>query len=100
MKTKLIAMLMLAAGSMFAGPRVFFGVNIGVPVAPAAVVAPVPVVAAPIAYATPCPGPGYVWVDGYYSYFGPRRIWHAGYWRAPVFAHPYARREFVRGYRR
>ncbi len=81
MKTKLIATLMLAAGSMFAGPRVFFGVSVGVP-APV-VVAPAPVVA-PVAYATPSPGPGYAWVDGYYTYVGARPIWHAGYWRAPV----------------
>ena len=78
MKTKLIATLMLAGSSLFAGPRVFFGVGVGVPVVPA----PAPVVA----YATPCPGPGYVWVGGGYTFVGGRRIWHEGYWRAPVYA--------------
>lgn len=84
MKTKLIATLMLAAGSMFAGPRVFFGVSVG---------APAPVVA----YATPCPGPGYVWVNGFYTYASGRQVWNAGYWRAPVIvSRPIIeRREFV-----
>ena len=45
MKTKLIATLMLAGSSLFAGPRVFFGAGVGVPIAPApVVVAPAPVV--------------------------------------------------------
>jgi hypothetical protein len=74
MKTKLIATLLLAGSSLFAGPRVFFGFGVGVPVAPAPVVA----------YATPCPGPGYAWVGGGYYFVGGRRIWREGYWRAPV----------------
>ena len=95
MKTKLIAMLMVAGSTMFAGPRVFVGLNVGVPVAPVAVVAP-----APIAYAR---APGYVWVDGYYNFVGGRRIWNAGYWRAPIgvgFDHRVVGRGFDRGYAR
>jgi hypothetical protein len=77
MKSKLIAM-MLAAGSLFAGPRISFGIGFGVPVAPA------PVVVARPAYVVP--GPGYVWVNGFYEFVGGRRVWRPGYWRAPAFA--------------
>ena len=35
MKTKLIATLLLAGSSLFAGPRIGIGIGIGVPVAPA-----------------------------------------------------------------
>jgi len=59
---------MLLAGSLFAGPRVAIGIGIGAP-APIAVVRPA------------CPGPGYVWVDGYYA---PNGVWMAGYWAPPV----------------
>ena len=31
------------------------------------------------AYVPPCPGPGYVWVPGYYA----NGIWVAGYWNFP-----------------
>lgn len=100
MKTKLIATLLLAASSMFAGPRVFFNVGVGVPIYPRPVyVAPAPVVvAAPVVtYATPAPGPGYAWTAGYYDVVYGRRIWRPGYWRAPVFAPRYGyRREFRR----
>jgi hypothetical protein len=68
MKKKILAGLLLAGSTMFAAPRVSFGVNIGAPV----VVAAVP----------PCPGPGYVFVDGYWR-FGGGRDWHADYRRAP-----------------
>jgi hypothetical protein len=33
-------------------------------------------VGAPAAYAPPCPGPGYAWVDGYW----PGGYWTPGYW--------------------
>ncbi len=64
---KAVLALTLLAGSAFAGPRFAVGFGFGVP-------APV-VVAQPV-----CPGPGYVWVDGYY---GPTGIWIPGFWRAP-----------------
>jgi hypothetical protein len=82
MKTKLIATLLLAGSSLFAGPRFGIGVGIGVPVAPV-VVAP-----AVVGYATPCPGPGYVWLNGGWvfrggpAYVGP--AFH-GYVRGPVY---------------
>jgi hypothetical protein len=96
MKTKLMALMLLAGSAAFAGPRFYFGVRVGVP-APVVYgpryVAPVyvpPVYAAPYvasAYVAPCPGPGYSWVAGFW---GPGRVWHAGYWN-----HPYARPGFV-----
>jgi hypothetical protein len=67
MKKTLLA-LMLAGSSLFAMPRIGIGINLGVPPARVAVVRP------------PCPGPGYVWVDGYY---GPHGAWIAGYWTLP-----------------
>ncbi len=79
MKTKIFALLLLASSSMFAAGRVFFGVNVGVPVAvappPAYYTAPAP------AY----PGYGYTWVRGYYYPVGQRWNWHAGYWGRPPY---------------
>jgi hypothetical protein len=67
MKKAILAMV-LVAGSALAGPRIAVGVGFRAP--------------APIAVAQPsCPGPGYVWVDGYYA---PNGVWVAGFWRAPV----------------
>jgi len=107
MKTKLLAVLLLAGASAFAAPRVFIGIGLGGfrPVYPAYAYPPAPVVTyaapvpvAPAYYAPPMPGPGYVWISawggnpGYWArrpfvgaawvgprYFGGR--YHAGYWR-------------------
>jgi hypothetical protein len=78
MKTKLMILLLLAGSSLFAAPRVFVGLGVGMG---GYYPAPAPVVA----YAPPCPGPGYVWAAGYWA---PGHYWHPGYWRAP----------YVRGY--
>ena len=61
MKSKLIAGLILAGGSLFAAPRFSVGVGFGVPypVAPA-YVAP--------AYIPPCPGPDYVFIGGVWQH--------------------------------
>ncbi len=103
MKTKLIATLLMAGGALLAAPRVSIGVQIG---------APAPVVVS--AYRPPCPGPGYVWIDGYYDAYGN---WFDGYWAVPPYAGAYwiapryergrfiagywggERRDFDRGYR-
>jgi hypothetical protein len=79
MKTKLLAMALLAGGSLFAAPRVTIGVGIGVP-------APV-VVAPPVAYAAPCPGPGYVWVGGSWVFRGAPAVVRPGpaYFHGPVY---------------
>jgi len=107
MKTKLLAVLLLAGASAFAGPRVFIGVGVGYhPVYPYRAYVPAPVVA----YAAPVPvapyyGPAYyappiagsVWIGGwggrpgYWSrrgyvgvrvaprYYGGR--YYGGHWR-------------------
>jgi hypothetical protein len=94
MKKAMLAMMLLA-GTALAGPRFAVGIGFGVP-APVAVVRPA------------CPGPGYLWVDGYY---GPTGIWVPGFWRAPAFgvaigprfvgpryyAHDFGRRDFDHG---
>jgi hypothetical protein len=87
MKSKLLAMLLMAGSTMFAGVR--FGVGIGIGV-------PAPVVVAPVI--PPCPGPGYVWTNGAWivgpRYYGGRYV--GGYWGGrPVYRGGYAR-----GYRR
>ena len=86
MKTKILAGLLLAGSAAFAAPRVSFGIGIGLP-APV-VVAPAPVVVAE----PPCPGPGYVFLNGYWQ-LGPG--WHAGYRVGPV-AHFDGRRDRFR----
>ncbi len=76
MKTKLLALMVLAGGSLFAETHFSVGIGVG-----GYGYADRPVVA----YAPPCPGPGYSWVDGYWDYAGPRRFWHTGYWAPPVY---------------
>jgi hypothetical protein len=63
MKTKILAGLLLAGSTMFAAPRISFGIGIG---APAPVVVAPPVVAA----VPPCPGPGYEFIGGYWQFVG------------------------------
>jgi hypothetical protein len=91
MKSKLLALFLLAGSSMFAGTHFFFGVGVGGPgyYAPAPVVtyAPPP---PPVAYAAPlCPGPGYSWVPGYWYPIGGRYAWRAGYWGRPPYPRAY-----------
>jgi hypothetical protein len=76
MKTKwnLLAVALIAGGTMFAQPRVAIGIGVG-GYGPGAY--PPPAYAQQ--YVSPCPGPGYAWVDGYW---GPQG-WRAGFWRAP-----------------
>ncbi len=81
MKTKLLAVLLLAGTSLFASPRVFFGVGIS-NYGPAYYAPPPPPI---VAYAPPCPGPGYSWVAGYWYPVGPRYSWRAGYWARPSY---------------
>jgi hypothetical protein len=83
MKSKLLALVLLAGGSLFAGPRVFVGVGFG----GGYVVAPPPPVVT--GYVPVAPGPGYAWVGGYYYPAGPRYAWHAGYWAPRPYAGAY-----------
>ena len=85
MKTKLLAMMLLAGGSMFAQTQ--FSVGVGFGGRGAGFNQP------PLAYASnipPCPGPDYTWIDGYWSQDYGRQTWVAGYW---------SRQPFVSGYR-
>ena len=77
MKTKLLAMMLLAGGSMFAQTRFSIGLGFGSQGAG---------FYAPPAYASnipPCPGPGYTWVDGYWTNDYGREVWVPGFWNAP-----------------
>jgi hypothetical protein len=97
-KGKLLALALLAGGTIFAGPRVAIGVQIGSPYG--YYEPPVAVYDSPdYAYVPPCPGPGYSWVDGYWYFSGPRRLWRAGYWAAPVYAPRYGGYGYGYGYR-
>lgn len=66
-KMMLGAALAVGALGMTAAPAnaaIRFGVEIG----------------GPVAYVPPCPGPGYVWVNGYWA----GGAWVPGYWNAPA----------------
>ena len=85
MKTKLMALLLVAGGSLFAETHWSIGVGIGSP----GYYAPAPAYAysAPAyAYRPPCPGPGYAWIDGYYDGYGR---WADGYWAQPPYTGAY-----------
>ena len=96
MKLRLMALMLMAGGALFAETRVAIGVQIG---RPAPVVVPAPVAVS--VYRPPCPGPGYVWIAGYYDEFGN---WYEGYWALPPYAGAYwvaprfAGRHFYAGY--
>lgn len=83
MKTKLMAMLLMAGSTMFAGVRFGVGIGVGLPVPAAVVVAP------------PCPGPGYIWTNGIWvaPAYGPR------FYGGRYYGHP-AVRGYARGFRR
>lgn len=58
-------------------------------------------VGAPAAYVPPCPGPGYVWIAGYYAngYWVPGR-WSLGGYRGRPLAGPVVRFDVHRDYGR
>lgn len=111
MKTKLLlTAVVLGAATLSASAGVSFHISVGLPLpvvvtAPAApviiapppppVVVTAPVVAAPpvVVAAPPCPGPGYVWVAGYWRANGYNRVWVPGCWQyrpaRVVYAHPH-----------
>jgi len=74
MKAKLLAVLLAAAGTVLAAD-ISIGIRIGPPPPPRAI-AVRPVV----------PGPGFVWVEGYWYPVGNRYRWHEGYWSRPPYA--------------
>ena len=101
MKTKLLALALLAGGSMFAQTRFSIGIGVGgyqPAYQPGYLSAP-----AYAYYQPPCPGPDYDWVDGYWFGNGPRHRWIAGYWvrqpyRGVYYSGPYARPGYARGF--
>jgi hypothetical protein len=80
MKTRMLALMLMAGGTVFAQTHFSIGVQVGRP----AVVAPAPFAAD--AYRPPRPGPGYVWIEGYYDEFGN---WYDGYWELPPYVGAY-----------
>ena len=92
MKTKVLALLLMAGSTMFAGTRFFFGVNVGAPRYGYYAAAPLPPPPPPVYYVRPAlPGPGYTWVEGYYYPVGGRRVWRPGYWRRPYYGYGWRR---------
>jgi len=84
MKTKLLAMMLLAGSSMFAETRFSVGVGFGghrggFYQAPPSYASNIP----------PCPGPGYTWVDGYWSQAYGRNVWVSGNWYRQPFSAGY-----------
>ena len=82
-KLKILAVALIAGGTMLAQPRVSIGVGIG---------GYGPGYYQPPAYAQympPCHGPDYAWVDGYWIPRGGRNVWIAGFWRAPSMHYGY-----------
>lgn len=71
MKKKLLALVLLAAGSMFA---IEIGIHIGAPPPPRVVHVRVA-----------SPGPGYTYVEGYWYPVRGHYTWHAGYWSRPPY---------------
>ncbi len=80
MKTKLMALMVMAGGALFAQTHVAIGVQFG---RPAPVVVPAPMMDP---YQPPSPGPGYIWVAGYYDAYGN---WIDGYWAVPPYVGAY-----------
>jgi hypothetical protein len=91
MKTKLLAVLLLAGSSMFAAPRFYFGVGVGARpyYGHRSYAAPLPVVRYNPTVRPVYPGPGYSWIDGYNYPVGPRYEWRAGYWARPPYRGAY-----------
>lgn len=82
MKTKLIALMLLAGSAAFAQTNFYFG--IGINTGPRAVmVAPPPPPPPPVRMVPRSPGRGYVWVPGYWALAGNRYGWQDGYWTRP-----------------
>ena len=73
MRIKLLVLMMLAAGTIFA--QFSIGVRIGAP-PPPRVVRTQP----------RSPGPGYYWVGGYWYPVGRHYTWHNGYWTRPAYS--------------
>jgi hypothetical protein len=100
MKKAILVLLFLGCGTLFAGTHFSVGIGIG-GYGPVYAPAPPP----PVYEQPPCPGEGYIWVDGYWNPLGGRYYWRPGYWRAPAYygyrggrAYDYSPRGYDRGY--
>jgi hypothetical protein len=91
MKTKLLALIVLAGGSLFAQSRFSVGVAIGS--------GPGPAYYRPAPVAVPAFRPGFVWQEGYWmgSRFG--REWVPGHWERRAYPQSY-RNGYGNGYYR
>ena len=83
MKTKLLTMMLLAGGTLFAKTHFSIGIGLGTPYYYAPPPPPV------VVYTPPCPGPEYAWVPGYYYPASGRYAWHAGFWARPPYVGAY-----------
>lgn len=88
MKTKLLALLLIGASSVFAGVHFSVGVGVGgyYPYGGYYVAAPPPAYHAPAAPVYAATAPGYVWIGGYYYPAARGWGWHGGYWARPPYA--------------
>ena len=77
MKTRLLAMMLLAGGTMFAETNFYFGIGIGTPRPGRFVMQPPP--PPPVRFVR-SPGRNFVWVPGYWVWAGNRYAWQDGYW--------------------
>jgi len=78
---KLLAVMLFAGGSLFIPSASAGNFSIGV-----AIGAPPPA----RYYAMPAaPGPGYMWIDGFWYPRGGRYFWRSGYWALPPYAGGY-----------
>jgi hypothetical protein len=97
MKSKKLALFLLAGSSLFAGTRVFFGVGVG----PGYYAPPPPPPV--VAYTPPYVAPAYTWTAGF-GYYGPHyypRAYYPGrgyYWGRPVYRGWVAPRYYGRPY--
>lgn len=72
MKTKLLVLMLLATGAVFA--QLSIGVRIGPPPRSRVVVVQ-----------PRSPGEGYSWIGGYWYPVGQHYKWHQGYWTRPAY---------------
>ncbi len=85
MNKALLLLFVLGCGTVFAETHFSVGIGIGgygPAYGPVYAPAPPP---PPVYDVPPCPGEGYVWVDGFWNSWGGRYHWRPGYWRAPAY---------------
>lgn len=87
---KILAVALIAGGTMFAQTRLSIGVGIGgygsgyyPPPASVQYDSQYDPQYDP-QYRPPRPGPDYTWVDSYWNQQGSRRVWMKGFWRRPM----------------